>query len=147
MTETTLTQKTISELRDLCLETDKFYLTCKIVESALLEVLERTQKIEESLQKLQIPADWPVDYQKQFWDAYPNKKAKSAAMKSLDKVAKGGKTSWKELIYGVERYKNSQTVKRGFVKHPATWLNGGCWADEERVQSAPRSFFDIAIGQ
>ncbi len=147
MTETTLTQKTISELRDLCLGADKFYLTCKIVESALLELLERTQRIENGLQKLKIPADWPVDYQQQFWDAYPDKKAKAAAMKSLEKIAKGGKTSWRDLISGVERYKNSQSVKRGFVKHPATWLNGGCWCDEERVQSNSRSFFDIAIGQ
>ncbi len=94
---------------------------------------------------LQIPADWPSDYQSQFWKAYPNKKAKAFAMKALDKVAFAGKTAWADLMAGLERYISSRDVKRGYVKHPATWLNGGCWMDEQgpTPPDRPLGFFEL----
>src|ERR1700730_13043868 len=99
------------------------------------------------MMQLQIPADWPADYQVQFWKAYPNKKAKIHAMKALDKVAFAGKTKWADLIFGLERYMLSNEVQRGYVKHPATWINGGCWMDETSPNGTNGSgpgFFEIA---
>lgn len=92
---------------------------------------------------------WPHGYQDQFWSRYPNKKAKGAAIKSLEKIARGGKTDWDELMAGLERYIISEEVKRGFVKHPATWLNAQCWSDEagpRPPRQKPLGFFEIAAG-
>ncbi len=92
---------------------------------------------------------WPQGYQDQFWDRYPNKKAKGAAIKSLEKIARGGKTDWDDLMAGLERYIISEEVKRGFVKHPATWLNAQCWSDEagpRPPRQKPLGFFEIAAG-
>ena len=99
---------------------------------------------------LQIPSDWPMDYQVQFWRAYPNRKDKHDAMKAIDKVAFSGKVRWADLINGIERYKLSRDVQRGFVKMPATFLNKGSWKDEEQTtpQRVERpSFFDVAAGK
>lgn len=97
-------------------------------------------------QTLQIPGDWPADYQAQFWALYPRKTDKKAAIKSLDKVAFEGKTRWVDLINGIERYKLSNDVKKGYSKHPATFLNKGSWMDEEQTGpvpiNGPVSFFD-----
>lgn len=106
-----------------------------------------------------IPADWPADYRERFWGRYPNRKAKAHAMRALDKVAFAGKTAWADLWVGLERYINSETVKRGFAKHPATWVNAECWKDEpgpgdEGGAPGPRGgnngggpgFFEIAAG-
>ena len=94
-----------------------------------------------------IPLDWPADYQSQFWKAYPNKKEKIYAMKALDKVAFAGKTAWIDLMEGLSRYILSREVKAGYVKHPATWLNKGCWMDEDTGAKAKSlSFFEIAAG-
>lgn len=31
---------------------------------------------------------------------------------------------------GLENYKRSPDVDRGYVRNPATWLNGEAWADD-----------------
>lgn len=96
-----------------------------------------------------IPADWPADYQDQFWAQYLNKKAKGSALKALDKIAHCGKTRWADLMAGLERYNLSRDVQRGYVLKPLKWLNGECWTD----QDGPRpkdgrnlTFFEIAAG-
>jgi hypothetical protein len=95
-----------------------------------------------------VPADWPPNYFEQFYARYPNKKAPDRARKALDKVARCGKTRWLELITGLENYILSRDVQRGFVQHPATWLNGGCWKNQEQTTplpvERPKSFFDVA---
>ena len=99
---------------------------------------------------LQIPADWPADYQVIFWQRYPNKKAKPRALKVLEKIAFAGKTRWSDLINGLERYILTREVRRGFIKHPATWLNDQGWKDQEAEivpEDRPKSFFEIAAGR
>lgn len=97
--------------------------------------------------------DWPADYRDAFWAKYPNRKAKAHAMKALDKIAFAGKTAWTDLMAGLERYISSPDVLRGFVKHPATWLNAECWKDEDGPtppSDKPRNpgFFEmIATGE
>jgi hypothetical protein len=65
-----------------------------------------------------------------FWSAYPRKVAKEAARKAWAKAIKGG-VELETLIAGAQRYaaeRAGQDPK--FTKHPATWLNAGCWQDE-----------------
>lgn len=142
-----LSEKTLSKIRGLGLDASGYLSVCTIVQEAIDDA--RPAKQETSL-ALTIPADWPADYQEQFWRIYPNKKAKTEAMKALDKVAFAGKISWEGLKSAIERYKLSREVQRGFCKHPATWLNKGCWKDEEQSTPAPverpASFFDVARG-
>jgi hypothetical protein len=65
-----------------------------------------------------------------FWAAYPRRKAKEAARKAFAKAVENG-TAVETLIAGAQRYaveRNGENPK--YTKHPATWLNGGCWEDE-----------------
>ena len=64
-----------------------------------------------------------------FWMAYPRRKAKGAARKAFLKAIKI--TNIKTICDGALNYaaENQHTDGR-FIKHPATWLNQGCWDDE-----------------
>jgi hypothetical protein len=65
-----------------------------------------------------------------FWRVYPKRKAKDAARKAFTAAVKRGADP--EVInaaaqrYAIER----QGQPQRWTKHPATWLNGGCWEDE-----------------
>lgn len=69
-----------------------------------------------------------------FWEAYPNKKAKIAARKAYDKALK--EATHEEIMAGVRNYVEAEPWDGNMhhCKHPTTWLNGGCWDDEH----APR---------
>ncbi len=73
--------------------------------------------------------DWPDDYGDQFWRAYPLKKEKLSAMGKLKTLRKSGKVTFADLMMGVKRYADLGTEPK-YTKHPTTWLNAGCWADE-----------------
>lgn len=66
----------------------------------------------------------------QFWKIYPRKVAKQAARRSWDRVVRS--VSPAVIIRGAARYAREQAPpdRAQFTKHPATWLNGGCWDDE-----------------
>ena len=81
----------------------------------------------------------------EFWAAYPLKKSKVAASKSFAKVVKDG-IDPEVLIAGAKRYAAEQAGKDSdFVKHPATWLNKGCWDDEPPPPVVPVNAHDEAI--
>lgn len=88
-------------------------------------------------QALQIPGDWPADYREQFMAKYPRRTKKKDGLKALDKVAFAGRTKWADLIAAIERYILSPDVQRGYVMHPATWINAECWKDEEQTTPHP----------
>lgn len=67
----------------------------------------------------------------EFWAEYPLRKAKIAARTAYDKARKVA--SHEQIMAGVRRYK----PKQGFCKHPATWLNQGCWDDDEPTIAIP----------
>lgn len=140
-----LSEKTLSRVRGLGLDANGYMTVCDIVQQAIDESRPSKQT---SCLALTLPADWPPDYQEQFWAKYPNPKSKKVAMKALDKVAFCGKFRWGDLIAGLERYICSRDVQRGYVKHPSTWLNGECWKDQEQRTPLPvgrsKSFFDVA---
>jgi hypothetical protein len=65
-----------------------------------------------------------------FWRAYPRKVAKDAARRAFAAAIKRGADP-AILIAGAQRYAiERQGEPPRFTKHPATWLNGGCWEDE-----------------
>jgi Helix-turn-helix domain len=67
-----------------------------------------------------------------FWSVYPRKVAKEAARRAYERIAGAGTVSADEIVAGAQRYAEArQTQDPTFTKHPATWLNGGCWNDEE----------------
>lgn len=63
-----------------------------------------------------------------FWSVYPLKAAKETARRAFAKAAK--KAPVEVLIDGARRYRDDPNRVAQFTKHPATWLNGGCWDDE-----------------
>jgi biotin operon repressor len=66
----------------------------------------------------------------EFWAAYPKRVAKEAARKAFAAALKGG-VEPEVLIAGAARYAAERAGQEArYTKHPATWLNGGCWADE-----------------
>jgi hypothetical protein len=55
-------------------------------------------------------------------------KARGAAVTAYNKALK--KTDPATLLAAGKRYRDEPQVKRGYGKHPATWLNQECWLDE-----------------
>lgn len=72
----------------------------------------------------------------EFWEAYPLKKAKIKAREAWSKAIKANDP--RELINAAARYAQQQAdpQRRQYTKHPATWLNGGCWDDEPEQPSS-----------
>jgi DNA-binding transcriptional regulator YhcF (GntR family) len=77
--------------------------------------------------------DWPDDYRKQFWEAYPAKnrvgeKETAAALARLRRK-KRGKPTWAELIDGIQR--NAIYCQRHDLQmpNPKNWLAGERWND------------------
>lgn len=82
-----------------------------------------------------------------FWAAYPKKKAKKAAWEAFKKV-NPDEELFKRIMEAIGRARTSQEwLKDGgqYIPHPATWLNGGCWDDEEfkgvKADGADRQHF------
>ena len=64
-----------------------------------------------------------------FWTQYPRKVAKPAAQRAWRVALK--KASASEIIAGALRYSAERHGQDPtYTKHPSTWLNGECWADE-----------------
>ena len=71
-----------------------------------------------------------------FWKYYPNKVGKDKSLQAWKK--KKNKPHIDEIVEAVQRYKNSKTVKDGFICNPATWINEGRWSDEvEQARENP----------
>lgn len=98
----------------------------------------------------------------EFWSIYPRRVAKLAAKKAWDRAIKNG-SSPDIIIAGAHRYaRERRQAEDRYTKHPATWLNGGCWmddpgangdgheqsyaeiADELRNGPEPRTYYDVA---
>jgi len=87
--------------------------------------------------------DWPKDFRERFWAAYPRKVGKHLAARRLEGLRKAGKVTFADLMAGVERYAGAcLQIETQFQKHPATWLNAGCWDDDagalKRAAAPPR---------
>ena len=74
-----------------------------------------------------------------FWNAYPRHVSKGGARKAY--AAAIGKTTPEQLLAGAKRYAGERTGQDPkFTKHPASWLNQECWADEPAPDPTMRLF-------
>lgn len=72
------------------------------------------------------PTSYPKSFQ-EFWNAYPRKGSKRAALKAWMSASKGASVA--EIVNGAHRYAADPNRDPAFTKLPATWLNAGCWED------------------
>lgn len=75
-----------------------------------------------------------------FWSLYPNKKAKSQALKSWIKI---DRDLYGQIIESLKLAIKSDgwTKDNGkFIPHPSTWLNGKRWEDELTVKVENKPF-------
>src|SRR3954467_12416889 len=71
----------------------------------------------------------------EFWSAYPRRVGKLAAKKAFDRALNF--TTPQAIKEGAERYARERNGQdQQFTKHPTTWLNAGCWDDEEGANGA-----------
>lgn len=83
-----------------------------------------------------------------WWGEYPRKVKKPQARKAYAKAAK--KVGHDRLLEAMQRYRDhDDRVARGFVLHPATWLNQECWDDElvEARQNDEERQWELLRGQ
>jgi hypothetical protein len=59
---------------------------------------------------------------------YPRKTGRAAAERAYAKARE--RVSAETLLAGVRAYASDPNRVPEFTKHPATWLNGGCWDDD-----------------
>lgn len=78
-----------------------------------------------------------------FWEAYPRRIGKDAALRAWSKAVK--RTDPEEIVAAAVEFAASPAAEDlEFVKHPGTWLNAGCWLDDRaewqrRKGSKPRA--------
>jgi|GEM_PF-1289163 len=90
-------------------------------------IVDQTQQVE--IVKPEKSADNP-DFN-EWWNEYPKKVARQRALKAYASVVSSGKANPADLLLGVRRYASERARHDPkFTKHPATWLNSGCWTDE-----------------
>jgi hypothetical protein len=66
-----------------------------------------------------------------WWGLYPRKTGKREAQQIYERLIRKGEATHEELLLGVMRYAaERQGQETRFTKHPGTWLNKGCWADD-----------------
>lgn len=66
-----------------------------------------------------------------FWAVYPKRKSKGQALKAW-RTALRRKVDPDHIIAAAKTYAdNVANIDQQFVKHPATWLNGECYDDEQ----------------
>lgn len=63
----------------------------------------------------------------EFWNLYPRKTAKQAALRAWKKVKPEEVVA---VMAGVEKHTTTDQWRRGVIPHPATFLNGRRWEDE-----------------
>ena len=75
-----------------------------------------------------------------FWQAYPRKTAKAAALKAFTKAAPSADLL-DEMLQAIAKQRLSADWTReggAYIPHPATWINGRRWEDEGTDMPATR---------
>lgn len=69
----------------------------------------------------------------EFYQNYPRKLGRGQALTAFKAAL--SLTTIEEITLGLKTYiKLTANTDPKFIKHPATWLNGQCWADEYETQ-------------
>lgn len=75
-----------------------------------------------------------------FYESFPKHVAKEEAKRAWKKIAPSP-ALFAEIMAGVERYKQTDVVRRGemkYIKQPGSWLNGKRWEDEPSAFGKPK---------
>ena len=78
-----------------------------------------------------------AEHFEEFWRQYPRgrKQAKAEARRLFIKITTGKHKDLhatpEQLVAGALRYAAAMGDHHPYVKKPTTWLNGGCWEDED----------------
>ena len=95
-------------------------------------------------QKLEARVYIEEKYTKEFdewYAAFPLHKGKGQAVKAYRAARK--KAGAETLLAGARRYAGQRAGEdRKFTKHPATWLNGECWGDDEPSEEPTMPSYD-----
>jgi len=83
------------------------------------------------------------DHFEAFWKTFPKgrKTAKADARRKFTAICTGKhkdlKATPEVLIHGAMRYAMAMGDGHPYVKMPSTWLNQGCWEDEDLAPPSP----------
>jgi hypothetical protein len=81
------------------------------------------------VRRVKLSAEYTEDF-KEFWAACPKKVAQDTAWKAWSNPDKLPPLHYKLAIKQMKLYAlHVQGKDQKYVKHPATWINGGCWKD------------------
>jgi hypothetical protein len=106
------------------------------------DVLPNLETLEGNLNPtpLKVPpqkSDFPRDAFEQWYPVYPRHEAPKRARRAFTAVERSGEVRFADLMAATRRFAATVAGKeRQFIPHPATWLNGGCWADEQPAPQA-----------
>ena len=76
--------------------------------------------------------EWPADAFERFWAVYPRRAGRGQAEKALKAVQAARAVDFEVMLDAVRRYAiKMQGSEPQFTCHPATWLNGKRWTDNE----------------
>ena len=67
----------------------------------------------------------------EFWNAYPKKIGKQAAVRAWQKIK--NRPPLEKILAAITRAQSTEQWQKDngdFIPHPSTWLNGGRWDDE-----------------
>ena len=71
--------------------------------------------------------DFPKDAFEKFYELYPRKQQRKAALRAFEKIRKTGEVKFSALIAGIQKIPIGEPK---FIPYPASWLNAGAWDDE-----------------
>jgi DNA-binding transcriptional MocR family regulator len=82
-----------------------------------------------------------------FWESYPRKLDKAAALKAFSAVLRAGKATALELLEGSQRYAHERTGQdQKYTKHAATWLSKESWKNEAEGPVIERGAMSAVAG-
>jgi hypothetical protein len=67
----------------------------------------------------------------EFWKEYPRKEGKKPAFKAFRSAL--SRARFEDILAGVIAYKQSERVRKGYIKLPAGWLNEDLWEDAASI--------------
>lgn len=90
-----------------------------------------TPPLEPSVKNRQVePSDRTSVTFDAWWDAYPRKTGKAAAVKTWARMTITDREAAASILPEHVAYWERERTPKHFIPHPATWLNGRRWEDE-----------------
>ena len=118
-------------------------LLCR-AESILIEGSKEEYKdADASESKINIPA--PMEAFTNFWEQYPRKVGRLAALKAWTKLAPA-ETLVAEIMAALAKHKSQSAWSHDggrYIPHGATWLNGRRWEDQIVIEQTPTDDDDL----